>query len=102
MYSLGLATLNANQFGPVRDKLAAKTVSAGHDPRIAEQLQNRRTFTLKYPVASEESADFLLILAKDSKSNQINLVSGDESLRKAIPMITGRRARQAPAHYIQC
>jgi tetratricopeptide (TPR) repeat protein len=86
-YSLSLATLRPNDFGPVRDKLAAKTVSAGNDSHIAEQLQNRRTFTVKYPVESEKSAEFLLILAKNAKTNQIDFVKGDESLRKIIPKL---------------
>ncbi len=86
-YSLALASLNNNEVGPVRDKLTAKTASAGFDPKVADQLQSRRTFTLKYSVTSERSAEFLLVVAKDPKSNQINFVSGDDSLRKVIPMI---------------
>lgn len=88
-YSLALASLTGNFVGPIRDKLTAKIGSAGVDPKLAEQLQNRRTFTLKYSVPSEQSAEFLLVIAKDPKSSQIDFVSGDESLRKLIPMIGG-------------
>jgi tetratricopeptide (TPR) repeat protein len=88
-YSLALASLNGNESGPLRDKLTAKTASVGFDPKVTEQLQNRRKFTLKYSVSSEKSAEFLLVIVKDSKSNQINFVSGDDSLRKVIPMIAG-------------
>ncbi len=87
IYSLALASLNNNEVGPLRDKLTAKTASAGFDPKFADQLQSRRTFTLKYSVTSEESAEFLLVVAKDAKSNQINFVSGADNLRKLIPMI---------------
>ncbi len=88
-YSLALASLTGKFAGPIRDKLTAKIGSTGVDPKSAEQLQNRRSFTLKYSVPSEESAEFLLVLAKDPKSNQIDFVSGDDSLRKVIPMIAG-------------
>jgi tetratricopeptide (TPR) repeat protein len=86
-YSLALASLNPTEFGPVRDRLTAKTNSHGFDPKSTEQLQSRRTFTLKYSVGSQKSADFLVILAKDAKTNQINFVSGDESLRKLVPKL---------------
>jgi tetratricopeptide (TPR) repeat protein len=88
MYALALASLNSNQFGPQRDKLMAKTKSAGSNSQFQQQLQDRRSFTVKYAVDSETSANFLLILGKDPKSKQINLVSGDDSLRKLIPMIS--------------
>jgi tetratricopeptide (TPR) repeat protein len=88
-YSLAMASLNGNDVGPLRDKLTAKTASAGFDPKVAEQLQNRRTFTLMYSVSSEKSAEFLLVIVKDAKMNQINFVSGDDNLRKVIPMIAG-------------
>jgi tetratricopeptide (TPR) repeat protein len=87
MYSLAMATLNPNQFGPVRDKLVAKIGSAATDARSTELLQKRRTFTVNYPVESEKSAQFLLILAKNAKVNQIDFVSGDESLRQVLPKL---------------
>ena len=87
MYALALASLDLRDVGPVRDKLAAKAGPTGHDARFAEQLQNRRTFTVKYPVDSERSADFLVILAKNAKVNQVDFVSGDDSLRKLIPKL---------------
>jgi tetratricopeptide (TPR) repeat protein len=88
MYALALATLNSNQFGPARDKLVAKTHSNGNDMKIKEELQRRRSYRIKYSFSSEISAEFLLILGKDAKSNQINFLSGDDSLRKLIPMIS--------------
>jgi tetratricopeptide (TPR) repeat protein len=87
IYSLALASLTGSAVGPIRDKLTAKNGSIGFDPKVAEQLQSRRTFTLKHSVSSETSADFLLVLSNDPKSNQINLVKGDDSLRKIIPEI---------------
>jgi tetratricopeptide (TPR) repeat protein len=87
-YSLALASLNANEFGPVRERLTAKTNSHGFDSKMTEQLQNRRTFNLKFDVESEKTANFLVVLAKNSKSNQIDFVSGDESLRKVIPALS--------------
>lgn len=89
IYSLALASLTGNAVGPLRDQLTTKIGSAAFDPKVAEQLQSRRTFTLKYSVSSEESAEFLLVIVKDPKSNQIDFVSGDHSLRKLIPMIAG-------------
>jgi tetratricopeptide (TPR) repeat protein len=86
-YSLALASLESYEVGPVRDKLTAKTASAGFDPKVAEQLQSRRTFTLKHSVSFETSAEFLIVVAKDPKSNQVNLVTGDASFRKLIPEI---------------
>ena len=84
-----MASLNPNDFGPVRDKLTAKTNSGGFDPKIAEQLQKRRSFTVKYSVDAEKSANFLVILAKNAKVNQIDFVSGDETLQKVIPELSG-------------
>ncbi|MBV9886467.1 MAG: DUF3857 domain-containing protein [Acidobacteria bacterium] len=88
VYSLAFATLRPNEFGPVRDRLTAKMNTAGFDPKITEQLQKRRTFTVKYSVDAEKSANFLLILAKNARVNQIDFVSGDESLRKLIPELS--------------
>jgi Tfp pilus assembly protein PilF len=87
-YSLALASLNPNDFGPVRDRLTAKTNSRGFDPKVTEQLRSRRTFTVKYSVDSEKSANFLLVLAKNAKVNQIDFVSGDETLRQLVPALS--------------
>jgi hypothetical protein len=68
--------------------LTAKTNSHGFDPKVTGQLQSRRTFTVKYSVDSEKSANFLLVLAKNAKVSQIDFVSGDETLRQLIPALS--------------